>query len=281
MRTEWKSSSILTGLIWFILGSLVISVPLTFYLLAHENSVSRLETEVEVNAMLLSRVISENPEYWQFIEHRLIQSLMDRPVELHMESWRIYNINNEIVLENSREVDEPLITRSYDLNDSATVVGRLEVTASLRPILKNTALVFLLVLPIGLVLFIAINRTYIKQIKDTEIVEQESREKLESANRELHKEIEERMLAEAERERVIAELKDALAEIKQLSELLPICSSCKKIRDDQGYWNQIEVYLNKHSGLEFTHGLCPECAKKLYPDFFLDRQQPENKDNTA
>lgn len=62
------------------------------------------------------------------------------------------------------------------------------------------------------------------------------------------------------------ELQKALAEIKQLSGMLPICSSCKKIRDDEGYWEQIENYITEHSEIEFSHSLCPECAKKLYPD---------------
>jgi AmiR/NasT family two-component response regulator len=66
-----------------------------------------------------------------------------------------------------------------------------------------------------------------------------------------------------EREMLIAELRDALSKVKTLRGLLPICASCKKIRDDQGYWQQIEHYLRDHSGAEFTHGLCPECAEKL------------------
>ncbi len=80
----------------------------------------------------------------------------------------------------------------------------------------------------------------------------------------------ERKRAEDEREKLIAELQNAVAEVKTLSGLLPICSSCKKIRDDQGYWNQIEVYISGHSAAKFSHGLCPECAKKLYPKYFKD-----------
>lgn len=64
------------------------------------------------------------------------------------------------------------------------------------------------------------------------------------------------------------ELKRALNQVKKLSGFLPICSSCKKIRDDKGYWNQIEVYIKEHSEADFSHGICPDCAKKLYPDFF-------------
>ena len=64
-------------------------------------------------------------------------------------------------------------------------------------------------------------------------------------------------------------LRAAISEIKTLSGLFPICSNCKKIRDDQGYWNQIEKYIGERSNAEFSHGICPECAKKLYPDFDL------------
>ncbi len=71
---------------------------------------------------------------------------------------------------------------------------------------------------------------------------------------------------EKEREKLIKELQDALAKVKKLSGFLPICSSCKKIRDDKDYWNQIESYIHKYSEAEISHSICPECAKKLYPD---------------
>lgn len=64
----------------------------------------------------------------------------------------------------------------------------------------------------------------------------------------------------------LAELKKALAEVKKLSGLLPICSYCKKICDDKGYWTQIESYIHEHSEADFSHGICQECAKKHYPD---------------
>ncbi|MBI5524231.1 MAG: PAS domain-containing protein [Desulfarculus sp.] len=71
---------------------------------------------------------------------------------------------------------------------------------------------------------------------------------------------------EEERERLLAQLQKALAEVKTLSGLLPICAHCKRIRDDQGYWERIESYISQHSQAQFTHGICPECAKKLYPE---------------
>ena len=78
--------------------------------------------------------------------------------------------------------------------------------------------------------------------------------------------ITERKRSEAERERLILELQHALGEVKTLSGLLPICAACKKIRDDKGYWNQIETYIASHSDADFTHSICPDCMKDLYPD---------------
>ncbi|MFH2066350.1 MAG: CHASE domain-containing protein [Pseudomonadota bacterium] len=73
------------------------------------------------------------------------------------------------------------------------------------------------------------------------------------------------------RKKLIQELQQALSEVKQLSGLLPICSNCKKIRDDHGYWNQIETYIHKHSEAKFSHSICPDCAKKIYPDLKLNK----------
>ena len=70
-----------------------------------------------------------------------------------------------------------------------------------------------------------------------------------------------------DKEAVIKELQIALSNVKQLSGLLPICSHCKKIRDDKGYWNQIEEYIHSHSEVEFSHSICQECAKIHYPDY--------------
>jgi PAS domain S-box-containing protein len=77
----------------------------------------------------------------------------------------------------------------------------------------------------------------------------------------------ERRQAEEEQKRLILELKQALANVKTLRGLLPICASCKKIRDDKGYWTQVEVYLREHSEAVFSHGICPDCMVKLYPGF--------------
>lgn len=81
-----------------------------------------------------------------------------------------------------------------------------------------------------------------------------------------------RKLAEDAKEELIEGLQHALDEVNLLSGLLPICASCKKIRDDKGYWNKIESYITNHSKVEFSHSICPDCAQKLYPDLYTENK---------
>ena len=93
------------------------------------------------------------------------------------------------------------------------------------------------------------------------------------------RDISERKQHEKELNRLVASLKASLAKVRQLSGLLPICASCKKIRDDKGYWNQIEEYIRHRSEAEFSHGLCPECSRKLYPEYHRRiSEKPEKSD---
>ena len=93
-------------------------------------------------------------------------------------------------------------------------------------------------------------------------------EELAAANRQLEENG--RQLSEAlgEKERLILDLEAALSKVRTLSGLLPICSSCKNIRDDQGYWTQMEAYISQHSEAEFSHSMCPPCAERLYPEVY-------------
>ena len=80
------------------------------------------------------------------------------------------------------------------------------------------------------------------------------------------------------REELIENLQKALADIKILSGMLPICAWCKKIRDDEGYWQKIEAYFKSHSDLDFTHGICNDCAKKEYPDLYPNLEEKTEKE---
>jgi len=108
---------------------------------------------------------------------------------------------------------------------------------------------------------IALNKAH----GELEVRVEERTAELKLANERLEAEIQVRILSETEREEVVHELQDALAEIKTLSGLIPICASCKNVRDDKGYWNRIEEYVGQRSDAEFSHSICPVCADKLYP----------------
>ncbi len=101
-------------------------------------------------------------------------------------------------------------------------------------------------------------------------------EKRKARERELEDEIGKRERLKKKQEDLIRELRNAMDKVKTLSGLLPICVSCKKIRDDKGYWTQLERYIRDHSEAEFTHGFCPDCVKKLYGDICQKGREEQN-----
>ena len=103
--------------------------------------------------------------------------------------------------------------------------------------------------------------------------------KLNETNEKLEREVDERRNAERKQKELIHDLQKASEEVRQLSGLLPLCSHCKKIRDDQGYWNILESYIEKNSNASFSHGLCPDCSDKLYGDknWYIKMKQNKKK----
>ncbi len=91
-------------------------------------------------------------------------------------------------------------------------------------------------------------------------------------NRRMRAEIARRIQSEAERESLITELTQALEEVRELNGLLPICSSCLKIRNDTGYWEKLESYIESHTKARFSHGICNDCMKKRYPYLFDEEE---------
>lgn len=110
------------------------------------------------------------------------------------------------------------------------------------------------------------------EMKVSEILWQESSNYLASL-----RDVTKRKNEEKERQQLVSELKEALANVKRLSGLLPVCASCKKIRDDEGHWNQMETYIEKYSDALFSHGICPECADSLYKNskWYQKRRQTD------
>ena len=90
--------------------------------------------------------------------------------------------------------------------------------------------------------------------------------KLEGEQERLKQEIEDRRRTEQEKELLVAQLQKALEDVKTLSGFIPSCSYCHNIRDDEGFWNRLEAYIQEHSDARFSHGICPDCAKKHHPE---------------
>lgn len=118
-----------------------------------------------------------------------------------------------------------------------------------------------------------------KTYDELEIKVRERTTVLSMTNKKLSQEIKERKQVEKEREQLINELQEALVNVKTLSGLLPICANCKKIRDDKGYWNNLEGYIQTHSEVKFSHGMCSECSDELYgkEDWYIDMKNEEKK----
>ncbi len=125
-------------------------------------------------------------------------------------------------------------------------------------------------LPYGLIVYFIAQSILMAQRYSYALTREEVLSKeLEELNAKLEDKVEERT----------RELKAAMSEIKQLSGMLPICSNCKKIRDDKGYWNHVEEYVSRHSEAVFSHGICPSCIHKLYPDSKLSKKLKKEEDD--
>ena len=103
-------------------------------------------------------------------------------------------------------------------------------------------------------------------------------QELEESNQKLQTEILERKRLEERQAKLIDDLKNALQNVKRLEGLIPICANCKKIRDDKGYWAEVDSYIRDHSDAEFTHGICPDCMLELYPEF---AHKQNNRDKSS
>jgi hypothetical protein len=127
-----------------------------------------------------------------------------------------------------------------------------------------------------IVIFYYMFRTFLQVRNELKMMNQELEKRITERTRELSVEVAERKRYGAERDRVIVELQDAIAHITTLTGLLPTCASCKRIRDAENNWVQMEMYIQKHSDAKFSHGICPECARKLYPDIYDQLYEADN-----
>jgi len=153
MSKKKNITGIVTCLVAIVTGMIVIIFPLVFFFHSYQNTAAMLETEAEINAGVLTNIISASGDYWEFEEIRLTEYLQNRPQEGVLESRRIVNNKNEIVAESVDNLQTPLIMRFAELMDSGVVVGRIEISRSLRPLWRRSGILFLLMLPVGLGIF--------------------------------------------------------------------------------------------------------------------------------
>lgn len=182
-------SRIITWLVAFVTGMIVIISPLAFFFHSYQNTSAMLETEAEINANYLTHIVSANPDYWEFEEIRLAEYLQNRPKGGVWERRRIVNKKNEIVSESADNLQTPLIMRSAEIMDSGVIVGRIEIYRSLRPILKQTALIFLLILPVGLGTFFVLRTLPIRSLFLAETTLVKTNKNLETTNKLLHEKV--------------------------------------------------------------------------------------------
>ncbi len=160
------------------IGLIAIIFPLIYFIVSYQYMAGSLETEAEINADIISQIISINPEMWEFEQIRLKEYLSQRPRKGYAETRRIYNAKNELITESADVLKRPVIKRSSDLFDSGVIVGRMEVGRSLNPLLQNTGLIALLGAAIGSVLFIALRILPIRALQQAEDARRESEETL-------------------------------------------------------------------------------------------------------
>ncbi|MGC1456277.1 MAG: hypothetical protein WA946_13910 [Nitrospirota bacterium] len=250
---------LITWITGIVIAGLVIIIPLGYFVISYNYLNGRLVTEAENNATIITQIISANPEYWEFEQIRLKEYLSHRPRSGEKEIRRLINNKNKVVAESVDDLKSPVLTRSFVVMDAGFVVGKIEISRSLMSLLKRSGLLLLLILPVGCGLFLAFYLVPIRTMRNEEKLRRQS---------------------EDEKDKAIAELTEAVSKIKTLSGMLPICASCKKIRDDKGYWEEVASYITKHSAVLFSHGLCPECEKKSYEEleaFLKDNKSESGK----
>jgi len=142
-------TGIITRLAGAIITALVILVPSAYFFLAYQYMSGSLEAESEINGQIITKIIIDNPEMWQYEQTRLKEYLARRPRKGYAETRRVLNAVDVLIAEYADDVQPPMLSRSFQLFDAGIMVGRLEISRSMRPMLKQTGSIFLLMLLMG------------------------------------------------------------------------------------------------------------------------------------
>jgi hypothetical protein len=236
--------------------AVTILLPLGYFTVSYQYLAGSLEAEAEMTSRLVTELINANPELWHYEQLRLEELLARRMRDNHTETRRILDRQNRLIAENVTVLKSPLITREFDLIDAGVTAGRLEVSTSLFPLLLQCGLVALLGLSCGVGIFVTLRVLPLRAVTLAEKSLRKSEEDLTDK---------------------VALLEAALAKVKQLEGIIPICSYCKKIRDDKESWQHMEAYISQHSEALFSHGICPECFNKVTSDFHNELEHENQK----
>jgi two-component system cell cycle sensor histidine kinase/response regulator CckA len=200
MKTKQNFARIISQLSALIILLLMIIPPLLYFFISYQHIVGSIETEGSISAITIMKIISLDPYGWEFEEERLLDVLSSYPRKGYVEKWKTLNAKNEVIAESPFELEKPFITRSFDLMDTGAIVGRLEISRSIKPLLIKDIMVELYMLPIGIGAFLALYFLPIRTIHRSEDALKKSKELLEKTFASLHDAI---FIVDAQTEKII------------------------------------------------------------------------------
>jgi two-component system cell cycle sensor histidine kinase/response regulator CckA len=190
MMYDMKAKGNLThAIIWLsaiIVVLFIIAPPLAYFCSSYQHMLGNIETEGKISAMIIMRYIRVDPYKWEFMDERLQDVLSNYPRVGYIERWRTLNTKNEVITESVNKVEEPFITRSFDLTNAGVMVGRLEISRSVRPLLIKAFIIGLFTLPFGVGAFLALYSLPIRRIYRVEEALMKSKQLLEKTFANLH-----------------------------------------------------------------------------------------------
>jgi two-component system, cell cycle sensor histidine kinase and response regulator CckA len=179
MKLKQNLALIITWLSGIIITILVIIFPLVYFFISYQHMIGGLETEGRIGAGMINKIISTNPEAWEFEQERLQIAISNYPRKGYSEIWRTLNIKDEVIAESTTQLEEPYVKRSFELMDSGVVVGKLEIYRSVRPLLIKTGLIVLVMLPLGAGAFLILYTLPIRTLYQAEEALRKSKQLLE------------------------------------------------------------------------------------------------------
>jgi PAS domain S-box-containing protein len=186
MQVQKNITRIITWLSGIVAIMVVIIFPIVYFFTSYEFIAGSLETEGKISAQQIMKIIAMNPRAWEYEQERLQVAISNYPRTGYMENWRTLNARNEVIAESLNKMDAPVIMRSFELMDSGIPVGRLEIYRSLRPLLMQSGMIAVFMLPVGIGVFLIIRFLPIRTIYKTEEALRKSRQLLEKTFASLH-----------------------------------------------------------------------------------------------